>query len=184
MDSETAARQRVVSFLLRLGTAFSSSPQFHSFQMGGGAPQQNLQTFARHSHGRSRSRNKSISSFPLSSSSPSLSPSAPESPPLIANASLPKRPTSHHRRRSSVSTRHESAELMGVSLPDLPPAHSDDNVNLGDRDSIRRRALWALEGRPDIAFSKVEIPDFHSPDTTKPFELRAYRFLPLSPITA
>lgn len=63
---------------------------------------------------------------------------------------------------------------MGVSLPELPPAHSDDNINLGDKDSIRRRALWALEGKPDLAFSKVEIPDISSSDT-KPFEFRACR---------
>ncbi|KAF8556247.1 hypothetical protein OG21DRAFT_1483173 [Imleria badia] len=132
MDSDSVARQR-----------------FHSFKMGGGEPPQ---TFARHSHGRSRSRNNSISS-------------ATES-----NASLSARPVSHHHRRSSVSTRRESAELMGVSLPELPPAHSDDNINLGDKDSIRRRALWALEGKPDLAFSKVEIPDIPSSDTTKPFE--------------
>lgn len=74
---------------------------------------------------------------------------------------------SHHRRRSSVSTRHESAELMGISLPDLPPSTSDDNVNFGEKDSIRRRALLALEGKPDVAFNKVEIPDFSSSDTEK-----------------
>jgi predicted nucleic acid-binding Zn-ribbon protein len=60
---------------------------------------------------------------------------------------------------------------MGVSLPDLPFAHSDDNINLGDKDSVRRRALWALEGKPDLAFSKVEIPDITSPDMIKSFEL-------------
>ena len=65
---------------------------------------------------------------------------------------------------------------MGVSLPELPSAHSDDNINLGDKDSIRRRALWALEGKPDLAFSKVEIPDISSPDDSKPFEFRGYLF--------
>lgn len=62
--------------------------------------------------------------------------------------------------------------MMGVSLPDLPTVHSEDNINLGDRDSIRRRALLALEGKPDLAFSKVEIPDITSPDTIKTFEFR------------
>ena len=147
--------------------------QFHSFKMGGGAPPQSLHTFARHSHGRSRSRNNSIS----------LPSPATESPALIPNASLSARPASHHHRRSSVSTRRESAELMGVSLPELPPAHSDDNINLGDKDSIRRRALWALEGKPDLAFSKVEIPDIPSSDTTNPFEFRTYH-LPLFSINA
>ena len=66
-----------------------------------------------------------------------------------------------------MSTRHESAELMGISLPDLPPSTSDDNVNFGEKDSIRRRALLALEGKPDVAFNKVEIPDFSSSDTEK-----------------
>jgi hypothetical protein len=68
---------------------------------------------------------------------------------------------------------------MGVSLPELPPAHPDDNINLGDRDSIRRRALWALEGKPDMAFSRVEIPDIPSPDSPKAFEFRQYPLPPL-----
>ncbi|KAG8218326.1 hypothetical protein J3R82DRAFT_3940 [Butyriboletus roseoflavus] len=154
--------------------------------MGGGAPPQSLHTLSSHSHGRSRSRNNSISSFTpisLSSSAPSLSPAAHDSPPLSADVPLnppPKRPNSHHRRRSSVSTRRESAELMGVSLPELPTAHSDDNINLGDRDSVRRRALWALEGKPDFAFSKVEIPDISSPDITKPSDFREYHLTSVS----
>lgn len=53
---------------------------------------------------------------------------------------------------------------MGVSVPDLPVSKSDDNVNLGDKDSIRRRALWALEGKPDVSYSKVEIPELASPE--------------------
>jgi hypothetical protein len=48
---------------------------------------------------------------------------------------------------------------MGVALPELPVSHSDDNINLGDKDSVRRRALWALEGKPDVPYSKVEIPE-------------------------
>ncbi|KAF8914137.1 hypothetical protein CPB84DRAFT_1811542 [Gymnopilus junonius] len=83
------------------------------------------------------------------------------------DAAAKTRRHSHHRRRSSVSTRHESAEMMGVALPDLPPSTSDDNINLGEKDSIRRRALWALEGKPDVAFSKVEIPDISTPDVEK-----------------
>lgn len=57
--------------------------------------------------------------------------------------------------------------MMGVSaaaLADLPSA--DD----GDTNSIRRRALWALEGKRDDGssinyvggFSKVEIPELPS----------------------
>ncbi|OJA07685.1 hypothetical protein AZE42_01879 [Rhizopogon vesiculosus] len=161
-------------------STMAAKQRFESFKMGGGAPANSLTNYhPKHSHGRSRSRNSSISSLStLSLSASTSAPSLPTPPELFINtptnapSSVPptKRPTSHHRRRSSVSTRCESAELMGVSLPDLPPAHSDDNINLGDRDSIRRRALWALEGKPDVAFSKVEIPDMTSPDLTKSFE--------------
>ncbi len=63
----------------------------------------------------------------------------------------------------------------GCCLPDLPPATSDDNINLGEKDSIRRRALWALEGKPDLAFSKVEIPDISTADMDKMlFDLCTY----------
>ncbi|KAI0313452.1 hypothetical protein OF83DRAFT_534701 [Amylostereum chailletii] len=90
----------------------------------------------------------------------------------ISNSSNGNR-NSHHRRRSSVSTRRESAEMMGVSLPDLPPSHNENNINLGDKDSIRRRALWALEGKagPD-QFSTVEIPELTTPE----LERRIYDF--------
>ena len=54
---------------------------------------------------------------------------------------------------------------MGVSVPNLPASKPEDNVNLGDKDSIRRRALWALEGKPDVSYSKVEIPELVSPQT-------------------
>ncbi|KAH7888077.1 hypothetical protein F5I97DRAFT_1936078 [Phlebopus sp. FC_14] len=152
-DPELAAKQR-----------------FESFKMGGGARPQSLNNLSKHSHGRSRSRNNSISSLStlsLSVSAPSMPSSVDANTNVLSNPSTSKRPGSHHRRRSSVSTRRESAELMGVSLPDLPTAHSDDNINLGDKDSIRRRALWALEGKPDLAFSKVEIPDIMSPDVPR-----------------
>ena len=51
---------------------------------------------------------------------------------------------------------------MGVSLPDLPAA-----PEYGDKDSIRRRALWALEGKQDVAFAKVEIPELSTPESDK-----------------
>lgn len=89
--------------------------------------------------------------------------------PTQATQAPNKRPNSHHRRLSSVSTRRESAELMGVTVPDLPPSSSDDNVNFGDKDSIRRRALWALEGKGEVAFSKVELPELD--DEAKPVEI-------------
>ena len=56
---------------------------------------------------------------------------------------------------------------MGISLPDLPPSNAEDNVNLGEKDSIRRRALWALEGKPDLSYPKVEIPELSTPKMEK-----------------
>ena len=53
---------------------------------------------------------------------------------------------------------------MGMTLPDLPPSASENNINLGEKDSIRRRALWALEGKPDVSYNKVEIPELSTPD--------------------
>jgi hypothetical protein len=54
---------------------------------------------------------------------------------------------------------------MGVSLPALSASNSDDNMALGDKDSIRRRALWALEGKPSPdGFSPVEIPELSTPE--------------------
>ena len=52
---------------------------------------------------------------------------------------------------------------MGVAVPDLPPSSSSDNVNLGEKDSFRRRAFLALEGKIDHSFSKVEIPELSTP---------------------
>jgi len=38
-------------------------------------------------------------------------------------------------------------------------------MSLGDKDSIRRRALWALEGKPSAdGFSPVEIPELNTPE--------------------
>lgn len=50
-----------------------------------------------------------------------------------------------------------------MTLPDLPPSASEDNINLGEKDSIRRRALWALEGKPNVSYNKVEIPELSTP---------------------
>ncbi|KAF8076024.1 hypothetical protein FPV67DRAFT_393812 [Lyophyllum atratum] len=135
--------------------------RFDSFKLGKGLPSSIAQ---KHSHVRSHSRNASTSSsafsLPFSISSKSTN-AADMSTPI--NPAPPSKHNSHHRRRSSVSTRIESAEMMGVSIPDLPPSISEDNINLGEKDSIRRRALWALEGKPDVAFSKVEIPELSTP---------------------
>ncbi|KAG6820171.1 hypothetical protein H0H93_004434 [Arthromyces matolae] len=132
--------------------------RFESFKLGKGLSSTVAQK--KHSHTRSHSRNNSSISLSLSMPSKSVNvadASAPTSP------NPPSKRNSHHRRLSSVSTRIESAELMGVSIPDLPPSTSEDNVNLGEKDSIRRRALWALEGKPDVAYSKVEIPELSTP---------------------
>lgn len=52
---------------------------------------------------------------------------------------------------------------MGVSVPDLPTASAE--VSASEKDSIRRRALWALEGKQDDAsYSKVEIPELSTPE--------------------
>ena len=68
---------------------------------------------------------------------------------------------------------------MGVSLPALSASSSEDNINLGDKDSIRRRALWALEGRPSPdGFSPVEIPELSTPEIERRIsELRMDIFL-------
>ncbi|CAL1702073.1 unnamed protein product [Somion occarium] len=95
---------------------------------------------------------------------------SPPPSPVRSSLGSSKR-NSHHRRRSSVSTRHESAEMMGIALPAIPVS-SDDNINLGDKDSIRRRALWTLEGKTDVGtFSKVDIPEIDTPECPqRPFE--------------
>lgn len=161
--------------------------QFASFRLGAGLPNSHSSLpSSRPSHSRSHSRNNSVStspslSFSVSSTSTndmsllSSSSSSHSIPPN--NISGSKRPNSHHRRRSSVSTRRESAEIMGVSLPELPPSHSEDNINLGDKDSIRRRALWALEGKSDSgSFSRVEIPELNTPELERRIsDFRAYR---------
>jgi hypothetical protein len=180
-DNDAGERTRAspVRFHLPYVRRSSSSLQFESFKLGGPAnTTTNTILKPTHRHVRSRSRNLSVSSaFSLPARSSDVSPVSPTFPgPPGAPANLPPAPStkrnSHHRRRSSVSTRHESADLMGVSVANLPLSVSDDNINLGDKDSVRRRALWALEGKPDVnTFSKVEIPDISTPELpTKPFE--------------
>ncbi|VDC06224.1 unnamed protein product [Peniophora sp. CBMAI 1063] len=140
--------------------------RLQSFSFGGGAPA----APSKRSHGRSHSRNTSVS-LSLSAAAPPVVPGAPLSPSFSApsfpqghhasNSSLSAR-NSHHRRRSSVSTRRESAEMMGV---ELPVQDRELNINLGDRDSVRRRALWALEGKSGADnFAPVEIPVLNTPE--------------------
>lgn len=106
-----------------------------------------------------------MNSITSSHSVSEMSPTKSRPSSLVGNRS---RPVSHHRRRSSVSTRVESAEVMGISLPELPTSSSEDNINFGDKDSIRRRALLALEGRSDLDSNKpvVEIPQYENPMKT------------------
>lgn len=132
--------------------------KFESFTFGKSLPSNFHKNH--HGHFRSHSRSTSISSSSFSLSSRSTNSFDGSSASIPAPSS--KR-NSHHKRRSSVSTRGESAEMMGVSLPDLPPSTSEDNINFGDKDSIRRRALLALEGKSDVPYSKVEIPELSTP---------------------
>lgn len=62
-----------------------------------------------------------------------------------------------------------------MAVPDLPQSNSDDNITFGDKDSVRRRALWALEGKQDVSYSKVEIPELEtSSNDMLGFEFRTY----------
>ncbi|KAJ3808908.1 hypothetical protein F5876DRAFT_45044 [Lentinula aff. lateritia] len=138
--------------------------RFESFKLGKPLPA-SMTLNQQHKHSRSHSRNGSISSaasLPLTTSTNSddltVLPTTNSMPVLSSKRN------SHHRRRSSVSTRHESADIMG--LPDLPASSSEDNII--EKDSVRRRALWALEGKQnDASFSKVEIPELSSPEVEK-----------------
>jgi len=194
---DAAARNRVLICLPPFSRFSLSVLQFENFKLGNGAPP----IGPSHRHSRSHSRNTSVSSFSfppsktttvndlsqLSSftsnpppllSTPIATPSP--SPTALSHPIPPSKRNSHHRRRSSVSTRHESAEMMGVALPNLPQSTSDDNINLGEKDSIRRRALWALEGKPDVSFNKVEIPDISTPDIEKMmFDFGTYLLTPV-----
>lgn len=127
----------------------------------------------RRSHSRSTSSVSSMSAFSFPPvQKPTSDMPAPTSRPVSKR-------NSHHRRQSSVSTRHESAEVMGLSLPDLPAASSNDNINLGDKDSIRRRALMALEGKSELgSFTKMEIPELVSPKIEQTaFSFREHKLL-------
>jgi hypothetical protein len=149
--------------------------RFESFKLGKPLPAP-MALKHQHRHSRSHSRNASISSvasLPVTKSTNSYDLSLPTTNSMPAISS--KR-NSHHRRRSSVSTRHESAEIMGV---DLPVFSSEDNN--AEKDSIRRRALWALEGKQDDAsYSKVEIPELTPEIQKKMFEYASNKSLSAS----
>ncbi|KAJ3743472.1 hypothetical protein DFH05DRAFT_1460720 [Lentinula detonsa] len=150
--------------------------RFESFKLGKPLPA-SMSLKQQHSHSRSHSRNASISSvasLPLTASKSTNSYDFSVLPTTNSMPALSSKRNSHHRRRSSVSTRHESAEIMG--LPDLPASSSEDNIT--EKDSVRRRALWALEGKQDDAsYSKVEIPELSSnEDEKKMFDFSSKSF--------
>ncbi|KAJ6567228.1 hypothetical protein DFH09DRAFT_1156364 [Mycena vulgaris] len=129
--------------------------RFESFKLG--LPSPTAPVAPQHRHARSHSRNVSISST-ASLPTPNCT-TTYDIPPTQSLPPPPKR-NSHHRRVSSVSTRRESAELMGVSVSDPSVSPAED---AGEKDSIRRHALWALEGKRDASYSKVEIPELPTP---------------------
>ncbi|KAJ3892562.1 hypothetical protein GG344DRAFT_45088 [Lentinula edodes] len=140
--------------------------RFESFKLGKPLPA-SMTLNHQHKHSRSHSRNGSVSSvasLPLTASKSTNSYDFAVLPTTNSMPVLSSKRNSHHRRRSSVSTRHESADIMG--LPELPASSSEDNVI--EKDYVRRRALWALEGKQnDASFSKVEIPELSSPEVEK-----------------
>lgn len=101
--------------------------------------------------------NSSLSSTSSASSLSSTKLSSGCSGSSEGSAPSKSRPASHHRRKSSVSTRRESSEIMGIPCP-------DEVEDKGTLDEVRKRALLSLEGR-NVApgFAKVEIPDWVSP---------------------
>jgi hypothetical protein len=163
-DDELLADKRVTHSFPLSTTPLTHASQFESFKLGGASPVLSSQSSKRYSYSRSHSRSVSISvsislsyHISLSSSSNTISSLSQPGPTAKRN--------SHHRCRSSVSTRRESAEVIGVALPTISTSNSEDNMSLGDKDSIRRRALWALEGKPNPdGFSPVEIPELSTPE--------------------
>ncbi|TFK29331.1 hypothetical protein FA15DRAFT_752789 [Coprinopsis marcescibilis] len=186
-NEEIAVRQRLSTFKLGkcappLSADVSGAPRPGHRHQRSHSRNASISSSSSHTHSLSSLGSSRFSGFQdlsnfsfggLNSASSTDSCSSTNSPvvhsaPLVGGFVLPStKRNSHHRRRSSVSTRHESAEMMGVSLPDLPHSLSADNINLGDKDSIRRRALWALEGKSEVPFSKVEIPELSTPDIEK-----------------
>jgi hypothetical protein len=154
-DELLADKKRVTHSFPPSTTPLTHAPQFESFKLGGAPPALSSQSSRRHSHSRSHSRNVSVSVSPSLSFSSSFhdislssSHSSSNSISSLAQPGPTAKRNSHHRCRSSVSTRRESAEVMGVALLTLSTSNSEDNMNLGDKDSIRRRALLSLEGKP------------------------------------
>ncbi|KAG9104721.1 hypothetical protein FRC06_011615 [Ceratobasidium sp. 370] len=109
--------------------------------------------------------------------------SMPTSPVRVHHQQNPSRsrPSSHHRRRSSVSTRRDSVDMMGFDPASLKSVGENDK---DDVTKVRERALLALEGKaprpgkartvpeilPHLGFSKVEIPEWKTPDVERSFD--------------
>ncbi|KAN0131273.1 hypothetical protein V8E53_010977 [Lactarius tabidus] len=162
VDRVDAAADRI-----RDDELLADKKRFESFKLGGAPLALSSQSSRRHSHSRSHSRNVSVSVSP--SVSPSLSfsssfhdislSSSHSSSNSISSLSQPgptAKRNSHPRCRSSVSTRRESAEVMGVALLTLSTSNSEDNMNLGDKDSIQlstpeiERRISELPSKPSF----------------------------------
>ena len=74
--------------------------------------------------------------------------------------------------------------MMGLPVPSeqVQTLSEDMNASLGDRDSLRRRALLTLEGKTRVgAFAPVAIPELGtdtSDESHRNFEFRKYRSPP------
>jgi hypothetical protein len=193
MDAQTLSMSHAETERVRPGRTRAvdlalTDHQFASFRFGQPRPQS---LPIRGGHVRSHSRNASMSrspvsfTFPPSLSAPALTTTSLPPPPTTDSAppspSRAKR-NSHHRRQSSLSTRRESAEVMGVAATELrQTAHEE----AADRDSIRRRALLALEGRCELgAFASMEIPQLASPEVEVATPKQTFTFRECSSLIA
>lgn len=79
-----------------------------------------------------------------------------------------------------MSTRRDSVDMMGFDPTTLGTLKVKADSDKDDITKVRERALLALEGKspkpraiPDIlpvGFSKVEIPDWNTPDVERTFD--------------
>ncbi|CAE6356928.1 unnamed protein product [Rhizoctonia solani] len=125
-------------------------------------------------------------SFSFGGPKPAVSPmvsSPPSSPPCSHQTTQRTRPLSHHRRRSSVSTRRDSVDMMGFDPAALNALKTLGENDKDDVSKVRERALLALEGKapvakaraipeiiPNMGFTKVEIPEWKTPDVERTFD--------------
>ncbi|KZO96319.1 hypothetical protein CALVIDRAFT_537490 [Calocera viscosa TUFC12733] len=158
-----AARQKLMTWKMKTTVPPGVSPPPISRPSSGITTPRN----SRHSRGPSLSSpatNVQRHSPPLTSSTP---PSRP--PSSQTSTSTSSRSQSHHRRNSSLSTRRESREIMGVALS-LPSSPQTNN----EQPNGREDALQALEGRRPLSFVKgfeqVVVPDWKTPTVETSFE--------------